>query len=98
MTVTGKEADKGSAVQELVKYYMPQFDEKIITFGVGDSPNDAPMLREVDFPYLVQRPDGQWRNLVDIVNLNSISAVGPLGFTEMVNDIKRCWFNQDSKS
>ena len=93
LSVIGKEANKGRAVQLLTRYYRSQFGD-ITTIGVGDSPNDAPMLNEVDFPYLVQRPNGQWRDL-DVVNLNYISAVGPVGFTEVVEDIKQRWLNQN---
>ena len=85
--VTGKGADKGRAVQALARCYQSQI-RAIITIGVGDSPNDAPMLREVDFPYLVQRPDGKWKSL-EIANLSHLPAIGPLGFTEMAKDIER---------
>lgn len=87
LSVTGRGADKGKAVKLLTKYYRLNFGD-IVTLGIGDSPNDAPMLRNVDFPYLVQRPNGQWRAIA-VPKLNLIPAVGPLGFVEMVNDIKR---------
>ncbi len=92
-TVTGKGADKGKAVRLLTKLYKSQFCE-VVTVGIGDSPNDAPMLRAVDFPYLVQRPNGQWKSM-KIKNLNQTPAIGPLGFTEMVKDIMRFWSNNE---
>lgn len=87
LSVTGGGADKGKAVQVLTKCYRLNFGD-IITLGIGDSPNDAPMLSNVDSPYLVQRPNGQWRAIA-IPGLNLIPAVGPLGFVEMVNNLKR---------
>lgn len=89
MSITGKGADKGNAVGCLTAFYQAQFGN-IITVGIGDSPNDAPMLQAVDYPYLVQRPNGEWRHL-DIPNLTRIPAIGPLGFTAMVNDLKTRW-------
>ncbi len=94
LSVTGKGADKGRAVQTIAQHYKAQFGD-VITIGVGDSPNDAPMLQEVDFPYLVQRPDGQWRRGIEVNNLTKVPAIGPLGFTEMVKDIKRHWVAQN---
>ncbi len=85
LSVTGGGADKGRAARMLTGIYRPNFGE-VLTVGIGDSPNDAPLLREVDLPYLVQRPNGQWKTL-DVPNLNRLSAVGPLGFVEMVNDL-----------
>lgn len=89
LSIIGKEADKGKAVHLLTQQYRFNFGE-VITVGVGDSLNDAPMLREVDCPYLVQRPDGRFKN-VHVDNLNYINAVGPLGFSQMVQDIKSRW-------
>lgn len=93
LSVMGKGADKGRAVQVLTKHYQAQFGD-VITIGIGDSLNDVPMLEAVDFPYLVQRPDGQWRSL-GITNLNYLPAIGPLGFSEMVKDIERRWFTKE---
>jgi mannosyl-3-phosphoglycerate phosphatase family protein len=92
LSVIGKGADKGKAVQLLAKHFRSHFGD-VVTIGIGDSPNDAPMLQEVDFPYLVQRPNGQWKNF-NIDNLSYLPAIGPLGFSKMVKDIKRRWLNQ----
>jgi mannosyl-3-phosphoglycerate phosphatase len=89
--ITARGANKGSAVQVLSKSYRSQFGE-VITMGVGDSPNDVSMLRAVDVPYLVQRPDGKWTNL-EIADLNYLPAIGPLGFAEMVRCVKQGWLN-----
>jgi mannosyl-3-phosphoglycerate phosphatase len=50
--------DKGKAVGILKKLYRIKFG-KILTIGLGDSANDWPMLKAVDLPVLIARPDGQ---------------------------------------
>ncbi len=84
-TITGENADKGRAVAWLSQWYREQFDD-LLTLGIGDSPNDAPMLAAVDQPYLVQRPEGIWRE-VDVPGVVRIPAIGPAGFTEMVSRV-----------
>lgn len=87
LTVTGNGADKGQAVTLLTDIYRQHYGE-IITIGIGDSPNDAPMLAAVDRPFLVQRPDHIWRTLnVDVPNLIRLEAVGPAAFAAMVDDL-----------
>jgi mannosyl-3-phosphoglycerate phosphatase len=89
LSVIGQGADKGKAVQALTSHYRSGHED-ILTVGIGDSPNDVPMLEAVDFPYLVQRPDGHFESM-KIANLNYISAIGPLGFTQMVGDLAQRW-------
>lgn len=50
--------DKGRAVHLLKKLYRLKYG-KIITLGLGDSANDWPMLKVVELPVLVARPDGR---------------------------------------
>jgi mannosyl-3-phosphoglycerate phosphatase family protein len=94
LSVSGKGADKGAAVKLLTACFRLKF-ENVITIGAGDSPNDAAMLQAVDYAYLVQRPDGTWRDL-DGVDLIYVPAIGPLGFTAMVDDIERRWEGRSS--
>ena len=91
LSVLGQGADKGIAVQTLTGLYRHRH-EKVITVGVGDSPNDLPMLRAVDYPYLVLRPNGHFASVV-VEGLNYVEAVGPQGFSLMVEEIKHRWFN-----
>lgn len=84
-TVTGANADKGRAVTWLSDHVREE-NPDLVTIGIGDSPNDAPMLAAVDQAYLVQRPEGIWRE-VDVPGLIHLPAIGPAGFTEMVNQI-----------
>lgn len=57
-TVTGKGVDKGRAVRRLLAK-LREDDPDLRSIGLGDSPNDASMLAEVDVPILVQQPGGE---------------------------------------
>jgi mannosyl-3-phosphoglycerate phosphatase family protein len=85
VTITGVESDKGRAAGIVAEVYRDHYDS-VMTFGVGDSLNDLAMLKAVDFPYLVQRPDRSWAN-IHINKLNKIDGVGPEGWTMVANEI-----------
>jgi mannosyl-3-phosphoglycerate phosphatase family protein len=85
ITVTGANTDKGKAVKVLTDIYRTQYGE-VLTVGIGDSQNDIPMLKVVDDPYLVKRPEGTWQEM-NIAQLHRIDAIGPLGFTRMVENL-----------
>ena len=66
-------SDKGKAAAALKDLYSKAFG-KIVTFGVGDSPVDMPMLKVVDVPLLVRSSSGGknaslvvWRNVLRLV-------------------------------
>jgi len=84
-TVVGLGTDKGQAVHRLAELYRQQHGA-ILTVGLGDSPNDVPMLRAVDRPFLVQRPDGTWES-VDVPGLVPIPAPGPEGWCMAVEQL-----------
>jgi mannosyl-3-phosphoglycerate phosphatase family protein len=94
LAVTGRGADKGNAVGLLSSSFRSQ-SRHIVIIGIGDSPNDISMLEAVDYPYLVQRPDGTWQNL-SVPNLRRLPAIGPLGFVAMVDDVEKRWFTSIS--
>jgi len=75
--------DKGGAVRRICETYRPSAGErKIMTTGIGDSENDLPMLRAVDRPVLVRKPDG---NVVKAeIDAMVTAGKGPEGFTEAV--------------
>ena len=50
-------SDKGRAVRALRKLF-DKGGDPVRAIGVGDSPNDEPMLRAVDVPVLVRKPGG----------------------------------------
>jgi mannosyl-3-phosphoglycerate phosphatase len=49
--------DKGKAINILKNLYFQMF-RKIETFGVGDGPNDFPMLKVVDRPFFIKKKAG----------------------------------------
>lgn len=50
--------DKGSAFRVLLRAYEAQ-GRRFLTVGLGDAPNDLPLLASVDRPVIVPRPDGE---------------------------------------
>ena len=52
------DTDKGRAVERLLSWYRTD-GHRISSVGLGDAANDLPMLRAVDRPILIPRPDGQ---------------------------------------
>jgi mannosyl-3-phosphoglycerate phosphatase len=70
--------DKGKAVTILTDIYRHLW-ENVITAGIGDAPNDLPLLAAVNHPFLVTGPDGNHRDL-DLTNLTRIPLSGPAGF------------------
>lgn len=77
--------DKGRAAAILSGLYRQQFGD-ILTVGIGDSPNDLPMLAAVDRPFLVPGPDGAWADLT-VPALKRVEGIGPLGFAAAVAEV-----------
>ncbi|WP_455377343.1 HAD-IIB family hydrolase [Petrachloros mirabilis] len=80
--------DKGHAVRLLSALYRRQYaedpDAVVVTAGLGDSPNDLPMLAAVNRPFLVQRPDGSHDGRVSLPELSFVQAPGPSGWNRAV--------------
>jgi mannosyl-3-phosphoglycerate phosphatase len=78
-------SDKGHAVKLLTSLYRRDFGQ-ITTVGIGDSPNDAPMLSNVTIPAIVKRPCGDHHP--DLVKQFSrarlTEGVGPRGWNDVV--------------
>jgi len=55
--------DKGLAVAETARLFQADCHGKIVTVGLGDAENDFAMLKVVDIPVLVPKPDGKYANL-----------------------------------
>jgi mannosyl-3-phosphoglycerate phosphatase len=61
----GRGAGKGKAVQWLVRHYrLGESKEKLITVGLGNSPNDLEMLEAVDFPIIIPGKKGSHPGLM----------------------------------
>lgn len=77
--------DKGKATRILIDLFQEK-KRRLKTVGIGDSPNDLPMLLAVDIPVLVQKPEGGWEEM-DIPNLRRVEGVGPEGWARAVEEI-----------
>lgn len=54
----GSGHDKGAGLRVVREAYEVFWGERVATIGVGDSPNDLPMLQVVDVPVIVPRASG----------------------------------------
>lgn len=77
------ENDKGKAVRILSGIYRNE-SPSIESVGVGDSPNDLPMLKEVDFPILVRKKSGIYDSGCRLENLTLADGEGPAGFNSAI--------------
>ncbi|MDY6940578.1 MAG: HAD-IIB family hydrolase [Cyanobacteriota bacterium] len=83
----GAEAGKGKAVRWLVERYRAMFpDAEIVTIGLGNSPNDRPMLEVVDIPAIIPGKNGPHPGLADR-GWQVAPAVGCQGWGLIVEEI-----------
>ena len=81
-------SDKGKAVDILTELYKREKrGSEIKTVGLGDSLNDLPMLKAVDIPILVKKPDGLHDPEINFPNLIRIDGVGPVGWNKAINEL-----------
>ncbi len=76
--------NKGEAASVLLRCYLRQQRmsgqaERIETVGIGDSINDAPLLAMVDYPILVQKPDGSYDPDLHLSGMIRAPGIGPVG-------------------
>ena len=77
--------NKGDAIQYIIKQYQqaePSTDW--LTAGLGDSINDIPMLEQVDYPVLINNPDGNKPDISHIDNLLITEEPGPAGWNSAI--------------
>jgi mannosyl-3-phosphoglycerate phosphatase len=76
-------SDKGKAVSILTELYKRKFNE-ITTIAIGDSPNDIPMLKRVDYPVIVQKTDRGYDRRIEMPNLIKADGIGPHGWNKAI--------------
>ena len=86
------ENDKGEAASVLLRCYhrqqhMRKQAERIETVGIGDSINDASLLAMVDYPILVQKPDGSYDPDIHLSGMIRAPGIGPAGWNNAVLDL-----------
>jgi mannosyl-3-phosphoglycerate phosphatase family protein len=80
--VYGKRAGKDRSVEILTGLYTALYGEKPVTFGIGNSYTDIPMLRVVDFPAIVKNPDGWIDAKIGLYRAKGIATDGWIEFVE----------------
>jgi mannosyl-3-phosphoglycerate phosphatase len=75
--------DKGKAILLLKNIYKEK-SKHLKSIALGDSLNDLPMLEVVDYPILVQKPNGSYDPSVELNNLILASGRGPSGWCNAV--------------
>lgn len=75
--------DKGEAVWKLTAWFYRASGHPVSTIGLGDSPNDIPMLRAVDVPVLVARPGGRYdrESIAAVPRVQRACGAGPAGWS-----------------
>src|SRR5262249_31147373 len=75
--------DKGLAMSVLIGFYRLAWQTRIFTIALGDSANDLTMLRLVDRPILIPKPDGTFDEDVTkaIPKLARARKPGPPGWS-----------------
>jgi mannosyl-3-phosphoglycerate phosphatase len=78
--------DKGAAVRFITEMFRKQGGEEILTVGLGDSPNDVPLLEAVDYPVLIPSPGGRGLE-ISLPRLVRAEHPGSLGWRRAVEGI-----------
>ena len=84
--------NKGEAASVLLRCYLRQRHmngqaERIETVGIGDSINGAPLLAMVDYPMLVQKPDGSYDPESQLSGRIRAPGIGTVGWNEAVLEL-----------
>jgi mannosyl-3-phosphoglycerate phosphatase len=74
--------NKGEAVKILSYLYKKNFNENILSIGIGDSENDFSMLDAVDKAFLVKKIDGSYAS----ESFQKADGIGPEGWAIVINN------------
>jgi len=86
------QCDKGLAAQIIINLFTANFPiTPWKTVGLGDGPNDIPLLQVVNVPVLVARPDNSYTELPTELNSRVMKApgVGPEGWNNTILHLLR---------
>ena len=78
--------DKGLAVSETIRLFQDDRQETIVSIGLGDDENDFSMLKVVDIPVLIPKPDGSYAGLA-LPGIRKAPWPGSLGWAAAVTRI-----------
>jgi len=79
--------NKGRAVRVVKDFFARAGGIAPRTIGLGDSPNDLPLLENVDFPILVQKPGGHYEPSIRLDDLIFAPGEGPIGWCAAVCEL-----------
>ncbi len=88
----GEGQDKGKAVKITTDIFKNNSWKNSKTVGIGDSKNDIPMLKEVDIPVLIMKPDGSYED-INLPNLIKSKYPGSKGWNQVVLEILKNYQN-----
>ncbi len=75
---------KGTTARFVIDGFTTASGDGWDSMALGDAPNDFDLLREVDHPVLVRRPDGSHAPGLEIPRLIATDGIGPAGWHEAV--------------
>ena len=78
--------DKGKSVKTVTDVFCDNLGGEWITVGLGDSPNDLPMLKNVDIPVLIPHPGNMYED-IDLPNLRKAEQPGSKGWNVIIMEI-----------
>jgi mannosyl-3-phosphoglycerate phosphatase family protein len=80
--------DKGRAAESLIRTYMDNWTEEILTIGLGDSLNDLSLLEAVDVPVLLKKEDGSYQQeMPGQLKAHKTLRAGPRGWNQAVLEL-----------
>jgi mannosyl-3-phosphoglycerate phosphatase len=82
----GSEQDKGKAVKRTMDIFRDNLGRELLSVGLGDRPNDFPLLSAVDIPVLMPHPDGCYEDFA-LTRLLKAPGPGSRGWSEAVTGI-----------
>jgi mannosyl-3-phosphoglycerate phosphatase len=78
--------DKGWAVVETTRLFQTAYQDSLLTVGLGDAENDYVMLKVVDIPVLIPKPDGHFASM-DVQGLRKAPYPGSRGWGAAITKI-----------
>jgi mannosyl-3-phosphoglycerate phosphatase len=78
--------DKGEAVKRTMDIFRDNLGEELLSVGLGDRPNDFPMLSAVDIAVLMPHPDGRYEDFT-LPRLMKAPFPGSRGWNEAITGI-----------
>ena len=76
--------DKGKAVQLLKNLYSTKTERSPVSIGLGDSPNDFPMLENVDIPVLIKKKANEYEPWPRSTPIYRSREIGPKGWNTFI--------------